>query len=510
MLRHKPIVTYNGLTVVLSNPSRFDKSRLLSANGGSLFTRILNKLGTNSMACDVRLKEDESPLLPNTKCILLLGDGAASRWLENTKNTLGEIRGTPYLVKGVPAIASFFPQDCVDRVDLEEKFNSRGDGGTEDDDKKPSNEKRHHGKTSRDNYGFWLRKDVEKCFKIIKNGGVIPKEPEAEYKIYPDLKDILDFLRTIKNTDVFVDIETDAALNITVLAIASPSSPVYVIPFLTHTYQRAYRDLPQILASMAVCFRDNTVVAHNGAAFDFLVFLYKYRLPLGSKLYDTMLAQHRCFPDVEKSLGHCTSLWTWQPFHKDEADFSLSSFEAAQRLWAYCGKDVHTMRLIKSAIDSYSKTVPGLPESIAQVSASIRPYLLITLTGLYYKQEWIDETVKENDRLMMQYTRCIELLIGKEWIKEIKGSGKSSMPGSNPQCVRYFHNLLNYPVVAYGKPKLDGTKSPSLGKNAMFKLKLKHNNPVIDFVLAYRNKSHETGSLKFTPYVKATTEVQPV
>ena len=56
--------------------------------------------------------------------------------------------------------------------------------------------------------------------------------------------------------------------------------------------------------------------------------------------------------------------------------------------------------------------------------------------------------------------------------------------------------MLGYPVVFKSKK----TQLPSLGKKAMYKLRLKHDNPVIDFVLAYREVAKESGSLKFNPW----------
>jgi hypothetical protein len=60
--------------------------------------------------------------------------------------------------------------------------------------------------------------------------------------------------------------------------------------------------------------------------------------------------------------------------------------------------------------------------------------------------------------------------------------------------------MLGYPVVSLGKMTKKGTRNASLAKQNMFKLKLKYNNPVIDFVIAYRELAKESGSLKFTPW----------
>ena len=118
MLRNKPRFSYNGLTVVLSNPSRLDKASLLSANGGQLFNELLRP-EFNTFQCDIRVKEDRSELLPNTKCVLLCGEPSAQLWLSNSDNKIGELRGSVFSIDSIPHIPTFFPQDCVDIKDFE-------------------------------------------------------------------------------------------------------------------------------------------------------------------------------------------------------------------------------------------------------------------------------------------------------------------------------------------------------------------------------------------------------
>src|SRR3954462_6380831 len=112
MLRHAPKLPYKGLTIVLSNPSRFDRSELISATGGWFFSKECLAPHLNRLQCDIRLAEDRSAFLPNTKAILLLGGKALHLW--TGLDSLQEIRGTPLNIGGIPAIASFTPQDCCD------------------------------------------------------------------------------------------------------------------------------------------------------------------------------------------------------------------------------------------------------------------------------------------------------------------------------------------------------------------------------------------------------------
>lgn len=512
MLRNKPIFTYNGLTVVLSSPSRFDKEmivngqskgKLLSATGGVFFNSCLNP-DFNQYQCDVRVKEDTSDLLPGTKAILLLGEDAAKKWLNNTTNTLGEIRGSLYERNGIPVLASYFPQDCADVKNHEREHNPhRLNESVGSDSEKESDEKRRHGKTSWSNYGFWLDRDIAKVKYILKNGRPV-KAFEPEYILYPNLSRVIKDWTETKNRCFYFDIETDANLNILCLSYSFDLDKIFVVPFISHQYESAYSDMANLFKALAICLRDNISVAHNGAGFDFFVLAHKYHIPVGQRLYDTMVAQSRIYPDTEKSLGHCTSLWTWEVFHKDEGSGGYATQAQAEAMWRYCGKDVFTMQLIHAAQIEHAKRVPGMLDSIQQANDSIRPYLITTLTGFQYDKKLLDKIVDDNDKLLEQYLRVLNVLVGADNLKKIRGGGTSSIINSNKQCCKYFHEMLGYEQVGYGKTLKDGTKNPSLAKTNMFKLKQKYNNPVIDVILTAREVIKESSSLAFTPWKEGT------
>ncbi len=502
MLRSKPKLPYCGLTVVLSNPSRLDKVDLLSGNAGYFFSERCLRPDFNRYQCDIRVKEDRSPLLPNTKAVMLLGEAAAQAWLDNEENTLNEIRGSTYVINNIPHIPSYFPQNCVDFKNHEATHNPLSedyqDADLDDgDDDEGADDKRRHGRTSWRNFGFWLMKDTEKAKRIMLEG--LPVLPDPKYIIYPRAEELIETLRSNKDKFLYFDCETDRQLNITCFSFSYDSSNIFVAPCLLPDYSHAYSSLAEIYRALARAVADNTIVAHNGCNFDFHVLAWKYRIGI-AKVYDTLVAQHRCFPEQEKSLGHCTSLWTHEPFHKDEGDVPYNNMENAKRIWAYCGKDVYTMALVHEAQMRYAKRIPGLAASIEQANTSIRPYLITSLQGLRYHKKGLDEMMRENDRLMMHYLKWLDILVGADNLKAIRGKGKSAMPSSNPQCCKYFHDLLGYPIIGKGKVKKDGSRSPSLGKKNIYKLRLKQSNPVLDIIVAYRETGKESGALKFTPW----------
>lgn len=517
MLSNPPSLRYCGLTIVLANPSRFDDVALLKGSGGWMFnTLCLEANGIDPSSCDIRLAQDSRPILAGTLCILLLGQGCLDTYgvSDDMAFTINTVRG--YLIKtklcpNIPTILSYLPQEAVDVFDHEQKQNpllAGEEDDSDDEDYVASSigetailQKSKHGKTSRNNWSFWLRKDTAKIIKILKNGGKIPQLSAVEpvYRLYPEATEIINFLLNTKNEYLYIDIETDENLNVRCIGLnASSSNIVYMVPFFTFDYRCAYsfRILALFARALVIAFRDNIVVAHNGAAFDFVVLAMKYRIPIGPRVYDTMLAQHRIHAEIEKSLGHLISLYLYEPYHKDEGIYNPNNMHQERSLWTYCGKDVWTMRLIREQQDKISRVDKGLQDSIEQVNASIRPYLITSLLGIRYDSQKLEKQIKENDRLMEQYNRFVKLLIGHKSMQQIQGGSKKNMPGSNKQCVKYFHEMLLYKVVGRSKK----TNNPSLGAKNMYKLKLLYDNPVIDFVLAYRQTQTETGHLSFEPW----------
>ena len=406
--------------------------------------------------------------------------------------------------EGIPIISSYLPQEAVDKKNYEGEFNILAQGNDDNSTGGDSelSEKKHHGKTNHKNFGFWLEQDITKATLLLTNQLNQLQNHNTTYDIYPDSDTVCDCLRSNKNRHLYFDIETDTNLNITCFAFAFSLDKVFVVPVFNHLYEHAYPCLPNIFGALAVGIRNNILVCHNGSGFDYLVLGHKYRIPI-NRVYDTLLAQSRIFPGIDKSLGHCISLpWMFEPYHKDEGNFALGNREQAMQLWKYCGKDVSTLMLLKQAQDKYAASRIGLRESIDSVNSYVKPYVTTTLLGIRYSEDKVNAIWKRKKRCtkMAQYLRMLDILIGRESLKKIRGTGKSSMPNSPRQCCKYFYEMLNYPV-PQGSRSEEG--NPKGDKKAIFKLKLRFNNPVLDLVIAYRRLSKESGSLKFIPFTLA-------
>ena len=488
-MRHPPSSAYNGLTIVMSNPSRFDTKYLLSGNAGDWFEQnCLNPL-TSRVNCDIRTKDHHEKLLPETRALLILGESALAEWC-NTNVSIHKLRGSLLGINingfSIPVITSYLPQDAQDIKDYETTHNTLLQGQEDEEDDEDTNTEKDHGRTKRENWKFWLQCDTKKAIGLAREG-VKAASFLPEYSIFPPMSEALDVLDK-RGSTLYIDIETDINRSISCIGYNFSDSPIiYVIPLRTFDYKPAYPDVHRLLLQLGKALRSNKVVAHNGSGFDFLVLAQKYSLGIGRDVYDTMLAQSRCFPGIEKSLGHCISMWTYERYHKDDGVFMPNNTEQDYRLWKYNGRDVYTMRLVHEAQLKYARVIPGLMDSINQVNASIRPYLINTLMGIRFDQSKRQALLNYNDRCMTQYIRCIKHLAGYQ-----------VLPTSNKQCVQYFHGLLNLPVV--GKTP---TGNPSLNEKNMLKLKLKvPDNAAIDFCLAYRRCQKQSGSLGFLAYME--------
>ena len=440
--------------------------------------------------------------------MLFRSEYATHKWIPVTNgNSIGEIRGGLYSINNIPAIPTFTIQDACDYKAFETSLNPlskdyvvSAEEGTDEDGEEDEGDVKRHGRTKRSNYFFWIKRDLWKAKQILS--GYKPASVASTYKTFPLAEEVVRELSSCESQLVYIDIETDIEeANIQCFSFAVGDGPIYNVPILDHQYRLDYNPVStcHIFRALATAAKKNIFVAHNGSNFDFLVFAFKYRIAI-NKAYDTLLAMHRCFPAIEKSLGHCISYWTWENFHKDEDSIGYYTEKQMYDRLKYCGKDVHGMRLVHRAITNYSRTVPGLEHSIETANAAIRPYLTATIQGIRMDLESVKELMKEYDRLLNQYIRIINLLIGDECLKTIRTEmrGKiSSFAGSSTQQIKYFHDMLGYPVVARSQE----TREPSLGKKALFKLALANpDNPVIPFIIAYRTVKKAWSTLNIVPW----------
>ena len=459
---------YKGLTVVLGKPSRFDRAQLLSGYGGQMFFNALSPLARQSVDVFLAdaLKNGEVSYKPDTKVVLLLGQKALD--MVATGVSIDEQRGCPIIKDGITYVPSYEPQEAVDR---QAYFNPN-----DSDDKGGGDDKGRHGKTRRPNRKFWLTRDVKKAVAYLTTP---PEVTKAAHVLWPRADEVIRVLTETKGKNMYFDIETNRSLEMTCFGFSFDEKRAWCVPMVVSPREGYYySDTPRILRALAVAMRDNTTVIHN-SLFDLFVMGYKYGIPAPRRVYDTMLAHHRLFPEVEKSLGHCLSLYTDQPYHKNEGVFEAHGHEQQTQLYEYNAKDVISMALLQPQIDATAANFKAT-DSIQQVNDSVVPYLTAMLRGIRYDDAKLDDIIANNDRHQNVLLRFLRLLVGKDL-----------NPNSPKQVADYLYNRLGYK-----RPSKDITS-----EKALLQLRLsKPDNPVMALILRYRSLAKESGQLKFPPW----------
>jgi len=488
-----PRLTYCGLTVLLANPGRHDKNYLIGGSSEYVLRDAIRESSVhvaNRYQLDIRTPSVSASLLPGTKVVLLCGGGAMAT-LGLSPASLHTLRGSPHKRNGVVYIPTFHPQDCADRRNYEARLNplhNTGDSGVDEDeddrDTETDTDTKNFGQTARRNFRFWFIQDFAKAARIAHEG---LHTNVATYRINMGVSEILTALRAVPTgAPLYLDIETDpATCQMTCFAFSTGPDVIYSVPVYTYGGSRTRElmwdraTLGAILRELALAMSRTTVVAHN-AMFDLFILLWRYRIPPPpqAQIYDTMIAHHRIYVDTEKSLGHCTALYTDQPYHKDEGVFLPTNYEQFRQLLQYNCKDVEVTALIHQKQSQLSSGDEGLRKSILQGNALIRPMLLKSYRGLPTDGSRLCQLVDEN----------------RECAAFFEGRVLSRLAGHsvNPRSTKQVSTLL------YQELQLPRSSDPTIsetGKDALYRLALKFPLPIIKVILKIRQLTKEASQV---------------
>lgn len=487
--RNKPTATYCGLTIIIDYAGRHDiKGKLIGGYSGSTFDGFLMPLNRNQ--CDIRTLECKEYFLPNTKVILLLGEEALQLY-KGKDSFLNDWRGCPWIENNIIFIASYLPQDAQDR----KKYNEEGEEDFSENFNENETTAKAHEKTRRKNYKFWLYRDTSKAIRILQRG--LQDQPVFDYRISPPtLHEVTHLLNNNKQGTLFIDLETDQNQIITCLGVSYLSleiktineipnnHPIYVIPFKRYNNTLAYsnKELIQFLVSLDTIYRSNiTVVAHNGARFDWFVQALRYKTAFPKHPYDTLLAQHRLYPEIEKSLGHIISFYTDLPYHKSEGVFDPKNHQQEQALWKYNGKDISSMMMCYLAQQS-EITRLHCEASVKQANDSIRPYLTMMYKGILLDVPKLLDRFDIASKRVDILDRCLEIITGKL--------------NFNPRSPKQVANYL-YKHLGFEEPLEEQTNKKNLYKLLVHQVAKGEDFASIRLLLQSRKESKLAGSLKF-------------
>ncbi len=161
--------------------------------------------------------------------------------------------------------------------------------------------------------------------------------PERNINIIRDKQDALFQLSQVTQieTPVVVDIETAGPVMTAFGWATSPSTAFSIASTLLKEV-----DILQAVGRFA---SSNTPKIFHNALYDVFHGAFYYQILYRNIFFDTMIAQHSAYPTLPKSLAFCASIYTNEPYWKDEGRDAMKDLKKGIMSWdalyLYNGKD---------------------------------------------------------------------------------------------------------------------------------------------------------------------------
>lgn len=317
-------------------------------------------------------------------------------------------------------------------------------------------------------------RDLERVMEQSRTKGY--RRPEREFRICKDVEEALYELRELKwASHVAVDIETlqseDGPL-LWCLGFSGRPDYAFTIPFVVKR-KLAWTKVEEeaLLTEISKFFLSDTKKIFHNCLFDLSILgrYYGLRCKSGS-VEDSMLCYHASFPYLKKALETLTSIYTWEPYYKDdgkvwdgrrisdEAEFVYNCRDCAvtREIWPQVERDARELETWRG----YRRTMSFIPSLLEMQIRGVR----IDLERKEKLHIQFQKKVDEAEEVMFKQT-------GQKWNLN-----------SSPQMIRLVYGYLGMPMQYHRK-----TKKPTTDKDALNRLRKKHpENKVLKAIVDHR------------------------
>lgn len=299
--------------------------------------------------------------------------------------------------------------------------------------------------------------------------------PQRDFDISLSLAEIIERMKELISCDyVSCDIETLFGGGETVLwclGFAKSPSEAFVIPFIRGgKFAWSTEDEATLLYWISKVFLSKAIKIFQGGMYDLAILGRYYGLRLREGTYgDTMFCHHSSYPFLRKSLELLCSMYTTEPYYKDEGKISLGR-RNDEGEFRYNAKDCCVTREIYPITVRNAKEL-GTWEGYKRTMSILPSHLAMTIRGIKVDQD----KQKELGKIFSEKATKAHSFI------EAK-TGMSINLNSSDQKRKLLYGLLGLQIQF--DPK---TKKPTTNKDALNKLKKKYpKQPVLAQLLDYQ------------------------
>lgn len=312
-------------------------------------------------------------------------------------------------------------------------------------------------------------------------GTPLIQRPRRNYLLSPSYEETLEYIETCKRAErVAFDIEVTNN-HVNCISLSPGPTEAMSIPFASMGGKAWFTEEEEtdVWIALASLLEDPSVrkLAQNGA-FDSW-FLYKELGIRVTSMDDTMIAQKMCWPDFPAGLDFLCSVYTDEPYYKDDGKVWKRVKATDEDFRLYNAKDSVVLHEIMDVLEGDLDKL-GLRPHYEEKLRTIKPLILMTEQGMLVDKEALKEEKKIAKREAKALQEEILTLIGIEGINI----------DSNQQLGEYFY--FNLGIKPYKGRK---QKEPSAVKRKRAVEILMERRPDLDEKTATRLEECRRGSV---------------
>lgn len=279
--------------------------------------------------------------------------------------------------------------------------------------------------------------------------------PERNYRLRPTLEEALTYMQEARHMDwIGFDIETYAR-QVSCFGVAKSPTDTMCIPLVERgdPYWQEEEEV-RIWEALAELLGDEKVgkIGQN-LIFDIHFLLKENSILTRGRLADTMVAHSLMFPDLPKGLDFLASVYTREPYYKDDRKMWNDPYADPEKFWTYNAKDAAV------TYEVWNELKEKLDKDGYQAMHDFTTRLYGPLCFMMLRGFKVDLSGLENTK------KTIAQELEAKQVELDTTAETPFNPASPKQCLAYFYGTKG--IAPYLNPK---TKKPTVDDTALSRI----------------------------------------
>jgi uracil-DNA glycosylase family 4 len=215
------------------------------------------------------------------------------------------------------------------------------------------------------------------------------RHPEYNFKLNPNYHDVIAFLNeALCSPQVGIDIEVAYLMKtpeaeLSHFGVSLPNNDVMCIPFINgcEPYFPLWQEAEIMRLIARLCSSEAVLKIGQNIIFDTSFLLHRYNI-LWNNLADTMIAQALIASDMPKGLDFLTSVYTNQPYYKDDGKKQMRRVNDHLAFQRYNALDAVVLHEIFAKQKAVMHDIPNMWEYYQHKIRLIKPLLFMQKFGI--------------------------------------------------------------------------------------------------------------------------------